>query len=167
MEEKKIRVLDIIRGTTVDGPGFRTAIYLAGCRHECPGCQNPESWEFEQGEAMTGEALREIIEEEDFDVTLSGGDPLYSPEAVRTIARITHSLGHTLWVYTGYTWEEIQKDGELLSLMEEIDVLVDGRFVETLKDPDLRFRGSSNQRLIDVKETLKAGEIRLTGGKER
>ena len=76
------RVLDIIKGTTVDGPGFRTAIYFAGCRHQCPGCHNPQSWDFNAGNEMTLEELMKIIDEEDFDVTLSGGDPFYHPEEI-------------------------------------------------------------------------------------
>ncbi len=72
----KVRVLDIIKGTTVDGPGFRTSIYLAGCRHCCPGCHNPQSWDFEGGMEMEIDDLMEIVKEEDFDVTLSGGDPM-------------------------------------------------------------------------------------------
>ncbi|MDE6382215.1 MAG: 4Fe-4S cluster-binding domain-containing protein, partial [Muribaculaceae bacterium] len=96
----KVRVLDIIKGTTVDGPGFRTSIYIAGCRHRCPGCHNPQSWDFEGGTEMEIDDLMEIVKEEDFDVTLSGGDPMYSPDAVREISRRVRSLGHTVWVYT-------------------------------------------------------------------
>lgn len=147
-----MRVLDVIRGTTVDGPGFRTSIYLAGCRHRCPGCHNPQSWDFNAGTEMDIDTLMEIIEEEDFDVTLSGGDPLYHPEDVAEIARRVRELGHTVWVYTGFTWEEIQRDPAMLAALRDVEAIVDGPYVESLRDPDLSFRGSSNQRIIKLRQ---------------
>lgn len=144
----KVRVLDIIRGTTVDGPGFRTSIYIAGCRHRCPGCHNPQSWDFEGGTEMEIDDLMEIVKEEDFDVTLSGGDPMYSPDSVREISRRVRSLGHTVWVYTGFTWEQIKSDSRMLGALADVEAIVEGPFIKDLRDPDLRFRGSSNQRII-------------------
>lgn len=144
----KYRVLDILRGTTVDGPGFRTAIYFAGCRHACPGCHNPQSWDFKGGIEMTLEEIMEIVEEEDFDVTLTGGDPLYHPEEIAMLSRRINEAGHKVWLYTGFTIEEIQ-ESKLLSLpLPYVDAIVDGPFIESLRDPDLPFRGSSNQRII-------------------
>lgn len=147
-----MRVLDVIRGTTVDGPGFRTSIYLAGCSHRCPGCHNPQSWDFNAGTEMDIDTLMEIIEEEDFDVTLSGGDPLYHPEDVAEIAHRVRELGHTVWVYTGFTWEEIQRDPAMLAALRDVEAIVDGPYVESLRDPDLPFRGSSNQRIIKLRQ---------------
>lgn len=144
----KTRVLDIIRGTTVDGPGFRTSIYLAGCRHRCPGCHNPQSWDFDAGEEMTIEEIMEVVIEEDFDVTLSGGDPMYQPELVARLAREIKKLGHTTWVYTGFTWEQIQSSPTLLAALADVEAVVEGPFIQSLHDPDLLFRGSSNQRII-------------------
>lgn len=144
----KVRVLDIIKGTTVDGPGFRTSIYIAGCRHRCPGCHNPQSWDFEGGTEMEIDDLMEIVKEEDFDVTLSGGDPMYSPDAVREISRRVRSLGHQVWVYTGFTWEQIKSDSRMLGALADVEAIVEGPFIKDLRDPDLRFRGSSNQRII-------------------
>lgn len=92
--------------------------------------------------------LMSIICEEDFDVTLSGGDPMYHPEAVREISRRVAEIGHTVWVYTGFTWEEIQSDKRLVNALEYVEAVVEGPFVQELRDPDLRFRGSSNQRII-------------------
>lgn len=143
-----MRILDIIRGTTVDGPGFRTSIYFAGCRHRCPGCHNPQSWDFNAGVETDIDTLMEIIEEEDFDVTLSGGDPLYHPAEVAEIARRVRALGHSVWVYTGFTWEEIKRDPLLLGALADVEAIVDGSYIESLRDPDLPFRGSSNQRII-------------------
>lgn len=153
----RIRILSIVRGTTVDGPGLRTSIYFAGCRHQCPGCHNPESWSFDGGNEMTLDELKSIIAEEDFNVTLSGGDPFYHPEAVEKICAYTKELNHSVWVYTGFTWEEILSEENLRNCLGNIDVLVEGRYIEALRDPDLRFRGSSNQRIIDVRKSLAAG----------
>ncbi len=144
----KVRVLDIIRGTTVDGPGFRTSVYLAGCRHGCPGCHNPQSWDFNAGTEMDVDEILDIVREEDFDVTLSGGDPMYHPEIVAFLAREIRALGHSVWVYTGFTWEEIQADTMLLNALSDVEAIVEGPYVEALRDTDLLFRGSSNQRII-------------------
>ncbi len=148
----KIRVLDIVRGTTVDGPGFRTSIYFAGCRHACPGCHNPQSWDFSGGVEMDLDEIMEIVREEDFDVTLSGGDPLYHPEAVRELSRCVVDAGHKVWLYTGFTIEEIESDPRLADALEFIDTIVDGPFIEALRDTDLLFRGSSNQRIIPLRQ---------------
>ncbi|MBD5228045.1 MAG: anaerobic ribonucleoside-triphosphate reductase activating protein [Bacteroidales bacterium] len=143
-----MRILDIIRGTTVDGEGFRTAIYMAGCNHHCPGCHNPGSWDFEGGRDMSLEEIMEIVDEEEFDVTLSGGDPFCNVDDSLRLAREIRKRGYNIWCYTGYTIEEIRNDPALAPLLEEINVLVDGPFIRDLHDPDLLFRGSSNQRII-------------------
>lgn len=154
-----IRVLDIVRGTTVDGPGFRTSIYLAGCNHRCPGCHNPESWDFNAGNPMTFEEIMEVVREEDFDVTFSGGDPMYHPNEIVELSRMIHDLGHSIWLYTGFTWEELVKSEEFLMVLQEIDVIVEGPYVESLRDTDLLFRGSSNQRIVDVRKSLSSGSL--------
>lgn len=143
-------VLDIVAGTSVDGPGLRTAIYLAGCRHHCQGCHNPQSWDFHGGEEMTLSQLLERIEAEGFDVTLTGGDPLASPEKVARLAREIKEAGYGIWLYTGYTIEEILDNPILSNAVKDVDVIVEGRFVEALRDPDLQFRGSSNQRIMQL-----------------
>ena len=96
-----MRILRILKGTTVDGPGFRTSVYFAGCAHHCAGCHNPGSWDFTGGEDTSIDQLMGTVEEEDFDVTLSGGDPLYQPEDVAELCRRVARLGHTVWIYTG------------------------------------------------------------------
>ena len=150
-----VRILSIIRGTTVDGPGLRTSIYFAGCNHHCEGCHNPESWDFNGGTPMTLKQIMQIVEEEDFDVTLSGGDPLYHPELVSTLIDEIALLGHTTWVYTGFTWEEIIADERLYNSIRNAQAVVEGRFINSLKDNDLIFRGSSNQRIIYLSEEHK------------
>lgn len=132
----------------MDGPGFRTSIYFAGCRHACPGCHNPQSWDFDGGTEMELDEIMEIVREEDFDVTLSGGDPLYQPEVVGELARRIRETGHAVWVYTGFTWEQIQESPRLRNALNDVEAIVEGPFIETLRDTDLRFRGSSNQRII-------------------
>lgn len=155
----KVNVIDIIRGTTVDGPGFRTSIYFAGCCHECDGCHNPQSWDFNAGNPMSIDELIEIVAEEDFDVTLSGGDPLYHVDFMVELADRIHALTHNVWLYTGFTWEQIVMDPNLSRILRHVDVIVDSPFVSTLKDADLLFRGSSNQRIIDVSKSLSSGKI--------
>lgn len=142
------QVLDIIKGTTVDGPGFRTAIYLAGCSHRCPGCHNPQSWDAGAGTTTTLEEILAVVREEDFDVTLTGGDPLFNPESTAFLAKAIKESGYGVWLYTGYTIEEIMADERLSLPLAYVDAIVDGPFIEALKQPDLPFRGSSNQRII-------------------
>lgn len=154
-----IQVIDIMPGTTVDGPGLRTSIYLAGCRHKCKGCHNPQSWDFGAGVPMTVDEIMERIVEEDFNVTLSGGDPLWQVDKVLPLVQAIKSKGYTVWCYTGFTWEEILGSPRLSSILPWVDVVVEGRFVEELRDISLRFRGSSNQRVIDVKASLSSGAV--------
>ena len=156
-----IQVLDIIEDTMVDGPGFRTSIYCAGCHHECPGCHNPQSWNPGGGHPMTTEELMKIIVADPYaNVTFSGGDPLYQAEGFTELARAIRSQTQkTIWCYTGFTFEAIVKIPRYRQLLDEIDVLVDGPFVKSLRDEDLLFRGSSNQRLVDVPASLAKGEV--------
>lgn len=159
MNEPFFNVLEIYRGTTVDGPGFRTAIYLAGCNHYCDGCHNPQSWLPDTGHKMSLSELLKIVEEEDFNVTLTGGDPLFFPENVKELITAIKDQGRNIWLYTGYTWDEILKNDKLKRAIENVDVVVDGPFIKELKDLDLPFRGSLNQNLIDVKKSLKVNRM--------
>ena len=150
---KTLRVLDIVAGTSVDGPGLRTSIYFAGCHHRCPGCHNPQSWDPEGGTAMTVEQIMAEIIENDFNVTFSGGDPLYQdPEALLELATAIRDAGYTLWCYTGFVYEEIKDNPRYTALLPLFETVVDGPFVEALRDTSLIFRGSSNQRLIRPSE---------------
>lgn len=154
-------VLNIVRGTTVDGPGFRTSVYLAGCAHGCPECHNPQSWNPAGGCQMTLPEILAVVREEDFDVTLTGGDPLFNPVSSRRLVEALKDEGRNVWVFTGFTWETICLKTVLLDAVRNADVVVDGPFVKQLHDPDLLFIGSSNQRLIDVKASLSADAVRL------
>lgn len=97
----------------------------------------------------------EIIREEDFDVTLSGGDPLYNPKAVKELCEYIRKEGHTVWLYTGFTWEEIQERKDLLEAIQDVEAVVDGPYIEEMRDPDLPFRGSANQRIIYLNNELR------------
>ena len=157
-----IRVLDILEDTMVDGPGFRTSIYCAGCRHQCPGCHNPQSWAFDGGREMATEQIMKIIEADPYaNVTFSGGDPMYQASGFAELAREIHKrTNKDIWCYTGFTFESLINP-EQRELLELLDVLVDGPFIEKLRDTDLLFRGSSNQRLIDVQASLYKGKVVL------
>ncbi len=145
-----IRVIQIVDGTIVDGPGLRTSIYMAGCRHACPGCHNPQSWPFDAGEEMDIPAVLQHIEDNGMNVTLTGGDPMYQAKSLLPLCQAIKATGKTIWCYTGFTYEDLWSNADARRIMDYTDVLVDGPFVESLRDLSLRFRGSSNQRLIDV-----------------
>ena len=156
-----ISVLDILEDTTVDGPGFRTTVYCAGCPNHCPGCHNPESWDIDNGQYMDTEIILQKILADDFaNVTFSGGDPMFQAKGFTELAKaIKEKSNKTIWCFTGFLFENLVKREEQMALLEYIDVLVDGPFVESLKDEELLFRGSSNQRLIDVQASLKSGTV--------
>ncbi|MBP3739149.1 MAG: anaerobic ribonucleoside-triphosphate reductase activating protein [Muribaculaceae bacterium] len=153
-----INILRIVEGTSVDGPGLRTSIYMAGCPHHCEGCHNPQSWGFEAGTPTTIDNLMHVIANNEAPVTLTGGDPLAHPvEVLKLVRRIKAELGYNIWCYTGYTWEQITHHPQLTEVVRHVDVVVDSPFVLALRDTSLRFRGSSNQRVIDVNASLSAG----------
>lgn len=158
-----ISVIRIVEDTMVDGPGFRTSVYCAGCPNACPGCHNPQSWDINTGHQMSTEEIMEVIEADPFaNVTFSGGDPMYQAEGFTELAKaIRQRTDKNIWCFTGFTYETLMKKEKQRALLEQIDVLVDGPFVQRLKDDDLIFRGSKNQRLIDVKASMRAGEVVL------
>lgn len=155
-----LSIFDILEDTTADGPGFRTSIYAAGCPNACPGCHNPESWDIRHGRRMTtDEILQKVLDDPFADVTFSGGDPMFQPEGFAELAQaIKENSDKNIWCYTGYTFEQLLNSTRHTRLLQYIDVLVDGRFRQELRDESLYFRGSSNQRLIDVPASLKNGK---------
>ena len=146
----KLRIIEILHQTMADGPGFRTAIYCAGCKHACKGCHNPQSWDFNAGKWMEVEELLEIVKADDLsDVSFSGGDPFYQVEGFTELARrIKEETSKTIWCWTGFTLEEIQASAQMSQMLPYLDVLVDGPFILEQRDTDLLFRGSPNQRII-------------------
>lgn len=153
MHNDTLRVIDIIEGTSVDGPGLRTSIYFAGCEHHCPACHNPQTWDFNAGSNMPIDELIEIVIEADFNVTFTGGDPVYQARQLTKLAKRITDSGKTIWLYTGFTIEQLARMAEARELLQYVEAVVDGPFVESLRDTDLAFRGSSNQRII--REPLK------------
>lgn len=158
-----INILNILHDTTVDGPGFRTSIYCAGCRHSCPGCHNPQSWTFGAGrDISTEELFNEIVSDPFAHVTFTGGDPFYQSEGFTELAkRIKAETNKTIWCYTGFEYENLLSQPKYRKLLQYIDVLVDGPYIESLRDEDALFCGSTNQRLINVQESLKQGTVIL------
>ena len=150
-----IRILDIKYGTSVDGIGLRTSLYCAGCENHCPGCHNPQSWNAQGGEPMSVDDLLRLIVKADMNVTFTGGDPMLHPEGFIALAKlIKRHTTKTIWCYTGYLFEELLKHPIRRALVELCDIIVDGRYIESDRDLTLRFRGSRNQRIIDVKKSL-------------
>lgn len=149
-----MNLLNIYRETITDGVGLRYAIYLAGCPHACPGCHNPESWDASAGIPLTEAMMQDIVDEINNNplldgITISGGDPFYQPEDLLVLLRYLKSKTKlNIWCYTGYTIEYLLRKPRYKAPLQYIDVLVDGPFVQSLFDPKLPFRGSSNQRLI-------------------
>lgn len=158
-----ISILEVLEDTTVDGPGFRTTVYCAGCCHRCKGCHNPQSWDINNGHEVDIEDILAIVLADPFaDVTFSGGDPMFQPQGFTALAKaIKQKSCKNIWCYTGFLFEELLEMPAQRALLEQVDVLVDGRFVEALRDEQLRFRGSSNQRIIDVPLSLEKGEAVL------
>ena len=150
-----IRILAIKYGTSVDGIGLRTSLYCAGCENRCPGCHNPQSWDENGGEERTVEELFRLIEEADMNVTFTGGDPMLHPEGFTALARlIKERTDKTIWCYTGYRFEDLLLHPVRRKLVELCDVIVDGKYMQAERDLSLHFRGSRNQRIIDVSKSL-------------
>jgi anaerobic ribonucleoside-triphosphate reductase activating protein len=147
----------------VDGPGFRCTVFVQGCNFRCPGCHNARLQPFTGGRSITvGELLDAIRGNPLLDgVTLSGGDPFTQAAACASLAEGVHALGLSVMAYTGYTWETLlaADNPDWRRLIMTTDVLVDGPFIRELRNIDLRFRGSSNQRLIDVRRSLEAEKV--------
>ena len=159
-----MNVMNILKQDLQNFPGISCTVWCSGCEHHCKGCFNQEAWDFDAGVPFDYEMLSTILDavsEEVCDaLVLLGGEPLH-PNNLHDIHRIIMNVKQTypdkkIWVYSGYTFEELcdRNDYMLNQCLKNIDVLIDGRFVESLKNPNLRFRGSSNQRVIDVPKTL-------------
>jgi anaerobic ribonucleoside-triphosphate reductase activating protein len=159
----KVQIAGIVKESVTDGSGIRTTIFFQGCEHHCPGCHNPHTWAFDGGYSIEVEALIAQIPFSPLikGVTLSGGDPFYQPRAAAFIAKECKKLNKDVWAYSGFTWEQLrsQAQADRMELLRSCDVLVDGPFVQSLMCFDLPFRGSSNQRLIDVQESLCTGAL--------
>ena len=161
----KMRIAGLVEESIVDGPGFRMAVFAQGCHIHCPGCHNSETHDPDGGrEADTEDMIARMRQNPLLDgITLSGGEPFCQPEACRALAEAARDLGLSVWCYTGYTWEKLMQEADpaRLALLDAVDVLVDGPFILAQKSLELKFCGSRNQRLIDVKKTRQAGQVTL------
>lgn len=168
-----MRYIKITKFDTANGPGIRTVLWVSGCSHQCKGCHNPETWKPYIGERFTDDTINEILDSISSEyisgLTLSGGDPLYylNIKDIETLVCKVRSIYpyKSIWLYTGYTWEGLLKhadyDPHLYNILNHINVLVDGKFEIDKKDISLPYCGSSNQRVIDVKESLRSNKLIL------
>lgn len=154
----------------VDGEGIRTVIWTQGCPHNCPSCHNPSTHDFAGGFVEDVDTILDDLHhlKAQSGITFSGGDPMCQPEACAVIAKEAKKLGYSVWCYTGYTYEELLGLGKMkqsiLDFLKTIDVLIDGRFILAEKSLDLKFKGSKNQRVIDVARSFETGEVCILEG---
>ncbi len=160
-----MKIYGLVQDSIVDGPGFRFVCFTQGCPHHCPGCHNPDSHDPHGGTEMTtDDVLAQMLSNPLTDgLTLSGGEPFMQAEDCLTLARAAHAKGLNVWSYSGWTFEHLLHNGTNAqkSLLRELDVLVDGPYVQEERSLTLNWRGSRNQRVIDVQATLASGEIVL------
>lgn len=145
----------ITYNSLVDGEGIRNVLYISGCKHYCKGCHNPQTWSFTYGSEFSKEVQLEFIKKCSSDplldgITISGGDPMYSADELTSFLKLykEHCPNHTIWIYSGFTYDEIKANPHMNEVLKYCSVLVDGLFVQELKDLNLKFRGSSNQNII-------------------
>jgi len=159
----------ISRDSIVDGPGIRTTVFTQGCPHHCPGCHNPETWDFGCGTEMDEEAVLDIVRSNPLckGVTFSGGEPFCQAESLARLGRVLKAEGYEVASYTGYTFEQLlEGTAEQKELLETLDVLIDGPFLMEERSLELNFRGSRNQRVLNVPASLKAGRaVKETSGR--
>ena len=164
-----LKLSGIVEDSIVDGPGIRVTIFCQGCPHHCPGCHNPETWDFSGGTAMEEEQLVQIVRSNPLcrGVTFSGGEPFAQAAGFARLARLLKAQGYEVASYSGYTFEQLLLGTpEQRALLDTIDVLIDGPFVQAEKSLELAFRGSRNQRILDVPKSLLAGKaVGITSGR--
>lgn len=162
-EVSDIRIAGIVKESIVDGPGIRYVVFTQGCPHHCPGCHNPQTHDPDKGYLYSIEKIFAEVKQNPLlsGITLSGGEPFLQAEQLIELAKCVKSINLSVIAYTGYLFEDLIKnnDDSVRKLLKLVDVLIDGKFDENLKSEELRFCGSSNQRLIDVKRSLESEEI--------
>ena len=165
-----IRIAGVIRESIVDGPGIRFVVFTQGCKHNCEGCQNPETHSFNGGYITDTQKIINEVKKNPMikGVTLSGGDPLFQPEATLDLCKKLKENNYNVIIYTGFTYEQLvsMKNETIMEILSNCDTLVDGKFVLKLRSLSCRFRGSTNQRLVNVPETLKQGRVVLENWSE-
>lgn len=158
-----LRISDIIKESIVDGPGFRYVVFTQGCDRKCPDCHNPQTHDRNGGYDIDINELFNMIKENPLldGVTFSGGEPFYQPDELAKIGAMCHNIGLNIITYTGYIYEELLTMPETKSLLDQTDILVDGPFLKDEKSIEVKFRGSKNQRMIDIVKSRLAGETVL------
>ena len=158
-----IRVADIVQDSIVDGPGIRLTVFTQGCPHRCKGCHNPATWDFDGGRLVDTDEIIAMMDANPLldGITLSGGEPFAQMVPCRELTEAAHERGLSVWCYTGYTWDALRGayGYESFELLDHLDVLVDGPYMEEQRTLELPWRGSRNQRLIDVQASLKTGHV--------
>ena len=149
-----------------DADGVSCVLFFSGCRHSCKGCHSPQTHDFNYGLEITDKVIDKINEEIDKRpflnaLVLSGGDPMYSAKEILSMLPKLHIPNNNIWCYSGFKFEEIQKDPDMMALLEKCTCLIDGMFNIEKRDVSLKFRGSSNQRVINIKESLKQNKVVL------
>lgn len=163
-----IRIANVIDDSIVDGPGIRMTIFFQGCAHNCEGCFNKETWDFNGGHLCDIEKIYDAAMKNPLlqGITLSGGDPIYQVSGALKLVNLFKNTDLDIMVYTGFTYEELlemsKNNEDLQAFLQKIDYLVDGKFDINKKDIGLKFRGSSNQRIIDIKKTILNNKIITT-----
>lgn len=159
----KIKLAGLVSDSIVDGPGFRFTIFTQGCPHRCKGCHNPQTHDFDAGRYADCDKIIEKIKQNKMitGVTFSGGEPFCQPEPCAYMARLLKEAGYHLMAYSGYTFEQLlemsQKDDNVNEFLSLLDILIDGPFILEERSLELSFKGSRNQRTVDVKESIKQG----------
>ncbi|MEG1060056.1 MAG: anaerobic ribonucleoside-triphosphate reductase activating protein [Oscillospiraceae bacterium] len=160
-----LKIAGIVGDSITDGPGIRTAVFVQGCPHKCEGCHNPQSHDFNGGTEMDVDEIFKKIEQNPLlsGVTFSGGEPFCQAGGLAELGKKVKSLGLEIAIYTGYTFEQLMSgnDPDRMELLSLCDILVDGRFILAQRSLDLKFKGSKNQRTIDVQRSLETGEAVL------
>jgi len=153
-----MNIAGIISDSIVDGPGLRTTVFFQGCAHKCKGCHNPETHSFGTATEMSASEIIEKVKKNPLcrGVTLSGGDPVYQATEAKELAKVLKAKGYEVALYTGFTWEELitEKNEDRLELLRNVDILIDGRFEIEKRTLELKFRGSTNQRIIESKKSM-------------
>lgn len=159
LKDVSLRVAGVIEESIVDGPGIRFVLFLQGCRLRCPGCQNPQTWDFDGGTLVPSDEVLARIRENPLvhGVTFSGGEPFEQAEALLPLAKELKAQGYHLMAFSGFTLEQLVQKPECRALLEQLDLLVDGPFIAAQKSLDLRFRGSRNQRILNMPSTRENG----------
>ena len=156
-EDKTLRMAGVVENSFTDGPGVRFALFVQGCPHRCPGCHNPQTHDFDGGTVVAVAELAQALAEDPLvsGLTLSGGEPFCQPGPCAELAKAAHAQGKDVWTWSGWTYEQLlekaNKEPAVGELLRQTDVLVDGPYLEAQRDLDLEWRGSANQRVLQLK----------------